>query len=145
MAENTPHRLASDIHDRPAPVERVTSKRPAVKARASVYLIESSLEKFKVSKLPKQHNDFARFIAVFLEIQCVKTAASMIADEVIDVWKYHFGLRLTLGKDHASQKITNDAVEFIQRKYTIAGKILKSRPSMECGGCRSTTLSCGGC
>ena len=50
MAETTPRRLASVIHDRPAPAGRVTSKRPAVKARASVYLIESSLEKLKVSK-----------------------------------------------------------------------------------------------
>ena len=50
MAETTPRRLASVIHERPAPAGRITSKRPAVKARAPVYLIESSLEKLKVSK-----------------------------------------------------------------------------------------------
>ena len=50
MAETTLRRLASVIHERPAPVGRETSKRPTVKARASVYLIESSVERFKVSK-----------------------------------------------------------------------------------------------
>ena len=84
MAETTPRRLGSVIHDRTAPADRETSKQPAVKARASVYLIESSLEKLKVSKLPKQQEVLARFIAVFRDIQCVKTAASVTAHEAID-------------------------------------------------------------
>ena len=125
MASNTPRRLGSVIPDRPAPTDRETYKRPAVKARASLYLIGSSLEKLKVSKLPKQHDVLARFISVFRDMQCVKTAASEVADEMIDVWKHHFGLRLTLDKDCENQKITNDAVRFILRKDHIVGKILK--------------------
>ena len=108
MAEITPCRLGSVIHNRPAPTDCETSKRPVVKARAPVYLIGSSLEKLKVSKLPKQHDVLARCIAVFRDIQCVKTAANVTADEVIDVWKHHFGLRLTHGKDYASQMSTNE-------------------------------------
>ena len=115
MAEITPRRLGSVIHDRPAPAEGKTIKRPAVKARASVYLIGSTLEILKTSKLPKEHDVLARFIAVFRVIQCVKTAANVTANEVIDVWKHHFGLRLTLGKDYESQKSTNKAVRFIHR------------------------------
>ena len=56
---------------------------------------------------------------------CENGSYSVTADEVIDVWKHHFGLRLILGKDYASQKSTNEAVRLIQRKDVIVGKILK--------------------
>ena len=111
MAEVTPRRISSVIHDRPAPAEGRTIQRPPVKARASVYLIGSTLEKFKTSKLPKLHDVLARFIAVFRVIQCIKTAADVTANEVIDVWKHHFGLRLTLGKDHENQKTTSSSLK----------------------------------
>ena len=49
----------------------------------------------------------------------------MTANEVLDVWKHHFGLRLTLGKDYESQKSSSEAVRFIHMKDVIVEKILK--------------------
>ena len=116
MAEITERRPSSVIHSRPSPPPPTPRSRIQVKPRTQLYLLGNSLSTLKVSKLPKNCDVLARFVTEFREGCCKKTAANEICDEVIDVWKHHFGIRLTLGKEYETQKTTDESMRFILRK-----------------------------
>ena len=116
MAEIGPRRPNSTVHRRPSQITVKTyKKRKDVKAR-EVYLLGHTLNALKHSKLPKHHDVLARFLSIHQELWCKKTVADVVADEVINVWQHHFGLRLTHGKDSIKQKTVNEKVKFIQKK-----------------------------
>ena len=85
MAEITGRRPSSVIHSRPLPPVPKPRQRITVKAGSQIYLVGNILPNMKVSKLPKHCDVLTRFIAEYRDGNCMKTAASVTCDEVIDV------------------------------------------------------------
>ena len=125
MAEIAPRRANSLVHERPSQITLNTYKKRKDTRDRTLYLLDYTLASLKNSKLPKHHDVLARFVAVHQEFWCKKTAADIVASEVISVWQYHFGLKLTHGKDTIEQKNVDEKVRFIHKKDVIVGKIMK--------------------
>ena len=99
-----------------------------------LYLLGHSLEKLSVSKLPKNSQILRRFFGVLKDCEgsrtevktlAVSEAATIIAEEIREVWRFHFGLKLIFGKETDYDNVENESLKLIVRKDVIKEKILK--------------------
>ena len=99
-----------------------------------LYLLGNTLDKFPVSKLPKNSLILRRFFDILgtcdgmeskLMSDALHHAAGLTADEIRLVWRFHYGLRLVNGKETDFDKTEDESLKLIVRKDKIKDKILK--------------------
>lgn len=88
------------------------------------YLVGHPVDKLGISKLPKNSQVLARFLAILEKCGEKKRAAKQCAEDIRIVWKHHFGLRLVYGKDIDSDT-ESEGMKLVVRKEKIEDKILQ--------------------
>ena len=104
------------LESTPAEVPGPVSSRQSLKE--NFYLLGSSVDKLSVNKLPKHGAILRRFLAILkdagtqtqsvAQAAAAKAAAKQTASEIKLIWKHHFGLRMTFGKDVEEDNIKDD-------------------------------------
>ena len=89
-------------------------------SRPKVFLLGKLDPTFKKSKLPKGRAVLSHFLYQLEEQNLVKDAAEETLNQVKDIWKHHFGMRVVFGYDSDLQEDTKKMIiEDIQAKYKI--------------------------
>ena len=91
--------------------------------RKSYYPVGEPISALKISKLPKNNAVLICELMKLKDEKDIKSVCYDVANEVCDVWKHHFGLRLVCGKEHETQKCCDRNVKFIVEIVHISGKI----------------------
>lgn len=116
------------VHERPSQITRNTyQKRKDVKAR-TIYLLGNS--QWRILSCLSTTMCLPRFLAVHQEFWCKKTAADIVASEIINVWQQHLGLRMTHGKETIEKKTENEKVSLRVWENTVLQAPFWSRSSM---------------
>ena len=134
-SESSPNAIlvsGSSLVSSPTPIPG--SVRSHQSLREKFYLLGSSVDKLSLSKLPKHCDILRRFLTILkdsgtstqsaAQAAAVQDAAKHTASEIKLVWKHHFGLRMTFGKDLEHDKHADEALKLIVMDDKIEAKVL---------------------
>jgi len=107
--------------------ENASTSKPSSSAvsasNRNFYRVHQTLDKFGYSKLPKNSHVLRRFLLELQQTGTIKAAAAKTASGLCEVWKFHFGLKLIIGKSTLADKGEDECMKLIIMTDKIEKKI----------------------
>jgi hypothetical protein len=104
--------------------EECASTSKSTTSNRNIYLVKQTVEKFAHSKIPKQSYVIRRFLLELQRTGTIKTAAATTANELCEVWKFHFGMKLIMGKNTIDDK-EDETMKLVIKTCKIEKKIIE--------------------